>query len=119
MIFISSSTPLTSDDHARLVVRVTVKKKIELPSDDDENPSQQALSASLGTTNTEDSRLFTVFTYMYVLCILIYIQGALDMTIMLAERPHVFLLVAEVSCEHLAFIFPPHTCTHTHTRTCT
>ena len=90
-------------------MRVTVKKKIELPSDDDENPSQQAPSASLGTTNTEDSRLFT---YMYVLCT-IYIQGALDMTIMLAERPHVFLLVGEVSCEHLAFVFPPHTCTHT------
>ena len=64
MIFISSSTPLTSNDHAGLVVRVTVKRKIEPPSDDDENPSQETPSGSPGTTNTEDLKergFFTVY----------------------------------------------------------
>ena len=34
MIFISSSTPLTSGDHAGLVVKVNVKRAIEPPTDD-------------------------------------------------------------------------------------
>ena len=43
MIFISSSTLLTSEDHAGLVVRVVVKRKIAIPSDDssvDDPPPQ-------------------------------------------------------------------------------
>jgi hypothetical protein len=71
VIFISSSTPLTSGDHAGLVVKVNVKRAIEPPTDDScsGDSSLQAHTSttpsvcdSPGTTGPEELKVSGFFT---------------------------------------------------------
>lgn len=101
LLYTCSSTPLTADDHAGLLVQVKVKRRIELPSDDSESEVPPASSSGPkwdcpGTIDLEDMKVGGGRVCVFNI-VMIYIQGAPDITVLLTCRPHVYLVVGEVS----------------------